>query len=261
MRDISNLLNYYENYSEEGRLESKHGRVEFLTTMKYIHDYLQPGMRILEVGAGTGKYALALAHEGYQVDAIELVKHNVDILKSRIQKNDKIEAFQGDALDLSRYENESFDLTLVLGPMYHLYNDNDKIECLKEALRVTKKSGKVMVAYCLNEATVISYAFVGNKIKECLANKMFTEDYHCISTPKELFELVRIEDINRINSNFNITRDKLIATDGATRYIRQVINDMDDETYNIYLDYHFSICERQDLIGASHHCLDILTKN
>lgn len=260
MRDLTYLLNYYENYNEDSRLESKHGRVEYLTTMKYINEYLKPGMRILEVGAGTGRYALTLASEGYQVDAIELVQHNVDILKSHIQLNYNIQAVQGDALDLTRYSDETFDLTLVLGPMYHLYNDEDKIKCLNEAVRVTKKNGKVMISYCLNEATVITYAFVANNIKDCLLKSMFTDDYHCISTEKEIFELVRVEDINRINSNFDIVRDKLVATDGATRYIRQVIDEMDEETYKIYLDYHFTICERQDLIGASHHCLDILIK-
>ncbi len=260
MRDLSYLINFYENYNEQDRLQSKHGRVEYLTTMKYIQDFLKPGMRVLEVGAGTGRYALALAREGYQVDAIELIQHNIDIFISHIQPNDNIQAVQGDALDLSRYKDESFDLTLVLGPMYHLYDENDKINCLKEALRVTKKYGKIMVSYCLNEATVITYAFISNKIKECIANDMFTEDYHCKSTPQEVFELVRIEEINRINSNLDIVRDKLIATDGATNYMRKVIDDMDDETYNLYLDYHLTICERQDLIGASHHCLDILIK-
>lgn len=261
MRDLTYLIDYYEKYNEDARLEVKHGRVEYLTTMKYIHDYLKPGMNVLEVGAGTGRYSLALASKGYKVSAIELVQYNVDILKSNIKPNYKIEAFQGDALDLSRYEDETFDLTLVLGPMYHLYSDTDKITCLKEALRVTKKQGKIMVSYCLNDATVINYCFISNRIKECIDNNMLTEDYHCISTPKELFDLVRIEDINRINSNFDIIRDKLVATDGATRYIKEVVNAMDDETYNIYLDYHFKICERQDLVGASHHCLDILIKN
>lgn len=144
--------------------------------------------------------------------------------------------------------------------MYHLYNEEDKIQYLREAVRVTKKHGIIMVAYCLNEATVITYAFIGKNIKQCLSQNMFTEDYHCKSTPKEIFELVRIEDINSINAHFNIKRDKLIATDGATRYIRQVVDEMDEETFNIYLDYQFTICERQDLIGASHHCLDILIK-
>ena len=83
MRDLSYLMDYYNKYNEDNRLESKHGKVEYLTTMKYLHDYLKPGMRVLEVGAGTGKYSLTLADEGYQVDAIELVERNVDILNRK----------------------------------------------------------------------------------------------------------------------------------------------------------------------------------
>jgi 2-polyprenyl-3-methyl-5-hydroxy-6-metoxy-1,4-benzoquinol methylase len=260
MRDLSYLNNYYNTIDENGRLISKHGRIEYITTMKYINDYLKPGMRVLEVGAGTGRYSLALASQGYQIDALDLVEHNIEILKSQIQPEFKINAVVGDALDLSRYEDESFDLVLVLGPMYHLYNDEDKVKCLSEAIKKTKKEGRIMVSYCLNEATIITFGFINNNIKEVLKNNMLTKDYHCTSTPKEIFELVRIEDINRINSHFNVVRDKIVATDGATNYIRQVINDMDEETYNIYIDYHLAICERQDLIGASHHCLDILIK-
>lgn len=73
------LVNYYTNYDEEGRLLSKHGRVEYITTMKYIEKYLQPGMRIMEIGAGTGRYSHALAGKGYRVDAVELVEHNIEI--------------------------------------------------------------------------------------------------------------------------------------------------------------------------------------
>ena len=72
---------------------------------------------------------------------------------------------------------------------------------------------------------------------------------------------MRSEDINRLNSNFDVIREKLIETNGATRYINDVINNMDEVTYKIYLNYHFSICERQDLIFASHHCLNIFKKS
>ena len=75
------LSNYYQNYDEEGRLLSKHGMVEYITTMKYIEKYLQPGMRIMEIGAATGRYSHALARKGYQVDAVELVEHNIEIFK------------------------------------------------------------------------------------------------------------------------------------------------------------------------------------
>ena len=76
------LTEYYENYNEDDRLSSRRGQIEFLTTMGYIQAYLQPGMKILEIGAGTGRYSLTLAAMGFDVTAVELVPHNLEILKS-----------------------------------------------------------------------------------------------------------------------------------------------------------------------------------
>ncbi len=134
---------YYNSYDEEGRLLSQHGKVEFLTTMKYINECLD-GMtapKILEVGAGTGRYSVTLAKKGYNVTAVELVEHNLDILKSKLDGSENITAVQGNALDLSAFADGTFDLTMVLGPMYHLYTREDKLTALREAVRVTKAGG------------------------------------------------------------------------------------------------------------------------
>lgn len=80
--EVSQLLTeYYGSYNEDGRLRSRHGMVEFLTTMRYIEKYLCPDMSILEVGAGTGRYSHALAQMGYRVEAVELVQHNIDVFR------------------------------------------------------------------------------------------------------------------------------------------------------------------------------------
>ena len=81
MSDNQYLINYYNNYDEENRLKSRYLSVEFLTTMKYIHKYLHKGMKICEIGAGTGRYSHALSRQGYEVDAVELIKHNIEIRK------------------------------------------------------------------------------------------------------------------------------------------------------------------------------------
>lgn len=73
MEAFDTLTQYYNRYNEDGRLASQHGQVEFLTTMRYIDKYLTVGMRILEVGAGTGRYAHSLAKKGYDVKAVELI--------------------------------------------------------------------------------------------------------------------------------------------------------------------------------------------
>ena len=77
-----------------------------------------------------------------------------------------------------------------------------------------------------------------------------------------MFELVRLENIDELNAQFTeeIERIKIVATDGATTYLRECIDAMDEETFAMWLKYHFTICERMDMIGATAHSLDILRK-
>ena len=163
-------------------------------------------------------------------------------------------------MDLSDLPDASFSLTMLLGPMYHLYTREDKRKALSEAVRVTKTGGILLVAYCMNEPTVIQYVCGLNHLREVMALEMLTPDWHCLSEPKDLFELVRTEDIASLDAEFPVERLKLVASDGATNYKREFIDAMDDETFGKWMDYHFATCERQDLIGASHHTLDILKK-
>ena len=82
MERIEALTNYYTTHNEDARLTSKHGMVEFLTTIHYVEKYLKPGMRILEIGAGTGRYSHYFAQNGYDVDAVELMECNVEVFKA-----------------------------------------------------------------------------------------------------------------------------------------------------------------------------------
>ena len=267
---MTELEKHYNKFNEDKRLTRRRGQVEFITSLKYIHECIDmlsesqaetkkesanPDIKILDVGAGTGRYSIQLSEEGYDVTAIELVKYNLGILKS---KGSNVKAYQGTALNLSRFADESFDITLVFGPMYHLYTLEDKLKALSEAKRVTKKGGYLLIAYYMNEYGVLTHGFIDGQIKESLAGGKLTEDFHCIAEPEDLYERVRTEDIQELNEHLGLNRVKLIATDGATHYIRQTLNSMDEETFQLFLKYHLSTCERQDLIGASTHTLDII---
>ncbi|MBR5707970.1 MAG: methyltransferase domain-containing protein [Oscillospiraceae bacterium] len=256
------LEEYYNSYDEEGRLLSRHGQVEYLTTMRYIEECLAGAAdpRVLEVGAGTGRYSVTLAKRGLRVTAVELVEHNLEVLRSKLDGTEPIAAMQGNALDLSAFADGTFDLTMLLGPMYHLYTKEDKLRALSEAVRVTRPGGHILVAYCMNEPTVIQYVFGMNNLREVMDLMLLTPDWHCVSDPKEVFELVRTEEIAELDAAVPVERVKLVATDGATNYKREYIDAMDDETFAKWMDFHFATCERQDLIGASHHTLDILRK-
>ena len=91
MNDRNEILNkfYNEACDEDTRLDPKHRQLEFLTTDRYVQKYLKPNCRILEVGAGTGRYSLYYASQGYKVNSIEYVQHNLDVLK-RLSNLEKV---------------------------------------------------------------------------------------------------------------------------------------------------------------------------
>jgi len=262
METYDYLNQYYQNYDEDGRLLSRYGMVEFLTTMRYIEKYLKPGARIIEIGAATGRYSHTLAGKGYHVDAVELLAHNIDIFKQHITENEPITITQGNAIDLSDFPDEIYDITLLMGPMYHLFTKEEQLKALSEALRVTKTGGFIFAAYCMGDASVLLYGFVRGHIREIIDKCMLdTETFETFSNPWDVFELYRKENIDDLRQNFKVTQLHFVASDGYANHMRETLSGMDEETFAIYLKYHFATCERPDMVGLSHHTLDIFRKN
>lgn len=262
---MTELELYYNKFNEEKRLDSRHGQVEFITSMKYIHKYLnvieqdkpKSEIKILDVGAATGRYSVPLAEEGYDVTAVELVKHNLARLKA---KGSSVKAYQGNAMRLKRFEDNSFDAVLVFGPMYHLHEKEEKMKALSEAKRVVRPGGIVFVAYIMNEYSFITYAIKEKHIKEAMEQGMLDEKFHCTKSANELYSFVRTEDIENLNQEAGLERVQLIAADGAANYIRPFLNALDEEEFRYFIEYHLATCERADLMGASGHLVDILRK-
>jgi len=256
---------YYGKFNEDKRLDSRHGRVEYIITSRYIRQILdeletakdKADIKIFDIGAGTGKYCIPLAEEGYDVSAVEYVKHNLSRLKA---KSDLVKARLGDARNLKKYPDDCFDLTLLFGPMYHLFSHEDKLKALNEAKRVTKPSGYIMVAYCMNEYGFVMYALNEGHLKECMDNNRLTSDFHCLSDIEDLYDYVRVEDIDRLVTDSGLKRIKIITPDGPTNYIRPALKAMTEEEFEIYTEYVMSISDRTDIIGASAHTVDILRK-
>lgn len=251
--NIEALINYYNKFNEKKRLQTKHGNIEFITALKYIHDYLQENNKIIDIGAGCGAYSIELANEGYSVTAVELVKHNLRVIE---QQSDKVKCYQGNAINLSKFDDDSYDITLLFGPMYHLITYEEKKKALEEAKRITKPGGYIFISYCMNEYAIITHGFKENFIKEEL-NKI-DNDYQIISQENDLYSYVRLEEINKLKNDCQLKRIKIIAQDGPTEYLKKEINNMDEITYELFIKYHFATCERKELLGASRHILDIL---
>lgn len=257
------ISDFYNSYDEDSRLLSKHGAVELLTTMRYIEKYIKPGDSVLEIGAGTGRYSHALARQGYCVQAVELVEHNIEVFRKNTQQCERISVIQGNALNLSAFPDNEFDITLILGPLYHLYNEADKRLALSEAIRVTKKGGVIFAAYVISDGCLLDEGFsrgnfsVASYIERGLLDG---ESFAAASKPEDLFELVRKEDIDALMSVFPVTRLHYAATDGLALFMREALDNMDDNAFSLFLRYHFATCERGDFLGVTSHAIDIFRK-
>lgn len=252
----SNLINYYNKFNEDKRLNTKHGNIEFITAINYINKYIKKGDKILDIGAGTGKYSIYFYNQGYDVTALELVKHNLRVL----EKNEpNIKAYHGNALNL-KFNDSSFDIVLLFGPMYHLISFEDKLKAINEAKRVLKPNGLIFISYCMNDYAVITHGFIENNINQSIKDNLLDNNYKITPKNTDLYSFVRIEDINRLNKLTKLKRKKILNQDGPTEYLKKIINKMDNETYNNYIKYHLKTCEKKELLGAGRHILDIVSK-
>ncbi len=252
---LSNIERHYNKHPEDLRLLRRHGIVEFETTMHHLHRFLRPGQRLLDIGAGTGRYTSALMAEGYEVKAVELVRRNIDVF---LKREPTADVTQGDARHMPFLPTATADVTLLLGPLYHLIGDAEKVKALAEAKRVTKAGGLIFVAYLMNEYSILSYCFDEDRIGGLMERGAVDADYHIQAQPDELYDYVRLDDIDRLNRLAGLERVTIFSPDGAADYMRTRLNHMSDDTFARFLDYQKRVSERPDLMGAGSHVVDVV---
>lgn len=251
--DADLVQEIYRRCDENTRLtKSKAAQVEFLTNVKYIEQYLTPGAKILDVGAGAGEYSLYFSRKGYAVSALELADSNIAAFRSKLTKGDSIDLVQGNALDLSRYADDSFDVVLLFGPLYHLHDDKDKLRCIEEAKRVCTPEGKIFFAFITNDIVILTmqqahpdYLLDGAYDKETFRLDDYPFVFHTVDRCRELLR----------KAGIRICRE--VASDGVSELLRDLINNMDAASYRQYLRYHFYLCEKPECLGMSNHLLFI----
>ena len=254
--DAELVQEVYRRYDEDSRLnKSQAARVEFFTTVRYIEKYLTPGAKILDIGAGGGEYSLYFARKGYEVSALELSPANIEAFRKKITPEDNIDLAQGNAVDLSRYADESFDAVLVLGPLYHLHGEEDRQKCIREAKRVLKPDGKLFFAFISNDFVILTefsyrpdYFAVGDYDKETFALHDFPFVFHTVDECRAMLERGGVSILHAV------------AADGVSELMEEKISAMDEESYAQYLRYHYYICEKPEFLGMTNHLLFVGNK-
>lgn len=154
---IDDVVQYYQSNQEEQR--SSIQQLEFTITQNLLTEYLSPRSNLLEVGAGAGHYTSFLAEAGHHVSVIELVPELNLQNQNQIQQKkltDRVEFFTGDARVLADQIKEQFDGILLMGPLYHLTEAQDRKHLMKKMSALLKPGG-VMITTHLSRVGLIGY--------------------------------------------------------------------------------------------------------
>ena len=254
------LDQFYGQQEEDSRLErSRHGQLEYFTTMTYIHRYAPKGARVLEIGAGTGWYSVALAKEGMDVTAVELLESHLTILREKGKGLDNLRAFQGDAADLSRFADDTFDMTLVLGPMYHLYEPEEVDRAIDEAIRVTGPGGVLAFAFLSVFAIMYSNYFYGRWAFGQEEN--FTADHRVKHFKEQLFTGYDVTEFEELFRHKDVEHITTAGMDGLLEPIEDRPDfSMSEEDFSAFCRWYLAFCEKRELLGSNSHLLYICRK-
>ena len=257
---IEIVSGHCESCDEDTRLDrSRHGQMEYLTTMHYIHRFLKDGAKVLEVGAGTGRYSIALAKEGMDVTAVELVEHNLEILRENAKGIDNLRAYRGDATDLGRFPDGAFDSTLVLGPMYHLYEPEDVHRAIDEAIRVTRPGGVLFFAFLSVYAILYNNYFQANW--RFGQNENFTEDGKVRHYKEQLFTGYDVTEFEQLFKDKPVDYITTVGTNGALETVEERRDfEMSDEDFEAFANWYLMFAEKRELLGTTCHLLYICRK-
>lgn len=251
---------FYAKYSEEDRLtRSRHGQLEYRTTMHYIHCFAGKGAKVLELGAATGRYSVALAKEGMDVTAVELLESNLVLLRENGRGLENLHAFQGDATDLSRFADGTFDVTLAFGPLYHLYEPAEVNKAIDEAIRVTKPGGTLLFAFLSVFGIMYANYLTGRWALGQEEN--FTEDYRVKHFKEQLFTGYDIVEFEQLFDGKPVEYLTTVSTDGLLEPVEDRPDfRIPDEDFDAFADWHLAFAEKRELLGLSNHLLYICRK-
>lgn len=249
--ETEQIAKTYEVFNEDTRLScSPAARVEFLTTVRYIERYLRPQDTVLDIGAGAGAYSLYFAQKGHAVTAVELVEANLNVLRKKIQPHHRIRAVQGSAVDLTQFADASFDIVLMMGPLYHLHQEKDRQKAIAEALRVCKPNGKLFFAFISNDMVILT---------ELAYNSRYlsgdTYDHRTFKVEDFPFVFFTLSQCRAMLQNGGVSILHEIAPDGVSELMADTVNAFSPEDYAQYLRYHFYCCEKPEMLGRSNHLL------
>ncbi|MHB0886120.1 MAG: class I SAM-dependent methyltransferase [Bacillota bacterium] len=263
---MSRIEAFYDSHAENEWTRLERHRTEFAVTMRALVEHLpKPPARILDVGGGPGRYAIALAGRGHQVTLLDLSANLLAVAReraaeARVTLDDYV---HGNALDLTAFGRDSFDAVLLMGPLYHLLTGADRRRAVRQAARVLRPGGLLFASFISRYAPfrdvakyepewLVQHAEEATKLLRAgtLPSPEGFTDAH-FAHPSEIRPLFRATGLPVL---------EVIACEGLISMIEDKINETTGEVWEAWVDLNYRLGKDPSVHGAAEHLLAVVRK-
>jgi S-adenosylmethionine-dependent methyltransferase len=236
--------------------------IEFELTKRYLNRYIKTGDRVLDIGGGPGRHSLYIAEKGCDVTLADLSDENVRFALGKAkEKGLNIKAFPCDARNIDSYAEGSFDSILLMGPMYHLLAEADRIKAVEACLKLLRPGGVIFISFISSYAGIIysmKYEPEMILIPELETQyRLFTEDKTFVGESFTKTFFIRHADILPFMERFGLEKLHLLGQESLLAPNEPNIQAQPKEVVDKWLDLAEKVCEREDLLPFSEHFMYI----
>ena len=252
---------YQQDDDYEWRRFEQHP-IEFELTKRFLRRYVQTGQRVLDVGGGPGRYALFCAAQGCDVTLVDLAENHVRVAKQRAEEAGlPLRALAGDARGVDRLVDGPFDHILLMGPLYHLTSEADRVRCVQACLRLLKPGGLLYVSFIASYSGLVysmknEPAMILNpQLREHF--EQFAQDDAFSGTAFTQAYFARIDEVLPFMARFPLEKLHFFSQEGMLAPNENELLAQPPEVLDAWIDLAERVCERPDLLSYAEHLMYI----
>jgi S-adenosylmethionine-dependent methyltransferase len=260
----SNLIeDYYDSIPayEWGRRD-RH-RMEFALSLRAILDVLPPAPgTIADIGGGPGRYSIELARKGYAVTLADLSSKNLEFAREKAaEAGVELDGYvHANALDLKDFADQTFDAVLLMGPLYHLVEEEERLKALQEARRCLKPGGLLFAAVITRFSIFRDAAYkyqdypvrLPDEVEEILRSGRYPGD-----TGFTRAYFMHPDEVIAHMENGGFQTVDMIGCEGFVAEIENKLIGQSEEIWRVWENLNYRLCREPSLRGAADHLLYI----